>query len=226
MSKITIEIEDTLQDRVDSAIEDVKDELLRYCEDSEPDKVPDLGNDLDYSGGYHEIIDSSVPIYNKEIDDIFYLHGRDVEAAFDDAGIGSKEDEGWPSGWRPAAIYCYIDQAVREWYDDHAEDIFEEWQAKHRAKKLAGIEIFEVTAGDFLNAEAGSWQFEIIDTEVKRLNSEGFYGEDRIREIIEDTAKASAGFYWWSCQPGCLPDGEANGPFETSEEAEEDVLSN
>jgi hypothetical protein len=137
MSKITIEIEDTLQDRVDSAIEDVKDELLRYCEDSEPDKLPDLGNDLDYSGGYHEIIDSSVPIYNKEIDDIFYLHGRDVEAAFDDAGIGSKEDEGWPSGWRPAAIYCYIDQAVREWYDDHAEDIFEEWQKKHQEGKDA-----------------------------------------------------------------------------------------
>jgi hypothetical protein len=166
MSKITIEIEDTLQDRVDSAIEDVKDELLRYCDESEPDKLPDLGNDLDYSGGYHEIIDSAVPIYNKEIDDIFYLHGRDVEAAFDDAGIGSKEDEGWPSGWRPAAIYCYIDQAVREWYDDHAEDIFEEWQKKHRAKKLSGIEIFEVTADDFLAAEAGTWQADRVAEEL------------------------------------------------------------
>jgi len=214
MSKITIEIEDTLQDRVDSAIEDVKDELLRYCEDSEPDKLPDLGNDLDYSGGYHEIIDSSVPIYNKEIDDIFYLHGRDVEAAFDDAGIGSKEDEGWPSGWRPAAIYCYIDQAVREWYDDHAEEVFEEWQAKHRAKKLAGIEIFEVTAGDFLNAEAGSWQADRLQVVVLTETP-----------AVEQAAQSLAGFYWWSCQPGCLPDGEANGPFETAEEAEEDVLA-
>ncbi len=225
MSKITIEIEDTLQDRVDSAIEDVKDELLRYCEDSEPDKVPDLGNDLDYSGGYHEIIDSAVPIYNKEIDDIFYLHGRDVEAAFDDAGIGSKEDEGWPSGWRPAAIYCYIDQAVREWYDDHAEDIFEEWQAKHRAKKLAGIEIFEVTAGDFLNAEPGSWQADRVAEAVKESLGHD-YDQAEVEPATEEAAKELAGFYWWSCQPGCLPDGEANGPFETAEEAEEDVLSN
>jgi hypothetical protein len=48
----------------------------------------------------------------------------------------------------------------------------------------------------------------------------------RIDDQTEDIAKAFAGFYWWSCQPGCLPDGEANGPFETREEAEEDVLSN
>jgi hypothetical protein len=221
MSKITIEIEDTLQDRVDSAIEDVKDELLRYCDESEPDKLPCISNDLDYSGTIHEIVDGSVPIYTKEISDTWYLHGNALEEAYENAGVGDnpKENNGL------AAIYFYIHEQVNEWYNDHAEDIFEEWQAKHRAKKLAGIEIFEVTAGDFLNAEAGSWQFEIIDTEVKRLNSEGFYGEDRIREIIEDTAKASAGFYWWSCQPGCLPDGEANGPFETAEEAEEDVLA-
>lgn len=27
------------------------------------------------------------------------------------------------------------------------------------------------------------------------------------------------GWYWWSCFPGCLPDGEPNGPFETETEA-------
>lgn len=26
------------------------------------------------------------------------------------------------------------------------------------------------------------------------------------------------GWYWWSCFPGCTPDGEANGPFATEEE--------
>lgn len=24
------------------------------------------------------------------------------------------------------------------------------------------------------------------------------------------------GWYWWSCSPGCLPDGPAEGPFDTS----------
>lgn len=28
-----------------------------------------------------------------------------------------------------------------------------------------------------------------------------------------------AGWYWWSCFPGCLPDGEPMGPFATKEEA-------
>ena len=34
-----------------------------------------------------------------------------------------------------------------------------------------------------------------------------------------------AGFYWWACFPGCLPDGDGipNGPFETVEAAREDV---
>lgn len=27
------------------------------------------------------------------------------------------------------------------------------------------------------------------------------------------------GFYWWPCFPGCMPDGEAIGPFNTAEEA-------
>ena len=27
------------------------------------------------------------------------------------------------------------------------------------------------------------------------------------------------GWYWWSCFPGCLPDGEPNGPFATEAEA-------
>ena len=27
------------------------------------------------------------------------------------------------------------------------------------------------------------------------------------------------GWYWWPCFPGCLPDGEPNGPFETEQAA-------
>ena len=28
-----------------------------------------------------------------------------------------------------------------------------------------------------------------------------------------------SGWYWWSCFPGCLPDGDPVGPFNTEEEA-------
>lgn len=32
------------------------------------------------------------------------------------------------------------------------------------------------------------------------------------------------GWYWWACFPGCLPDGEATGPFSTSLDAYNDAI--
>ena len=34
-----------------------------------------------------------------------------------------------------------------------------------------------------------------------------------------EARRAEVGWYWWSCFPGCLPDGEASGPFDTEAEA-------
>jgi hypothetical protein len=31
--------------------------------------------------------------------------------------------------------------------------------------------------------------------------------------------EVDAGFYWWPCFPGCMPDGDPSGPFETEDEA-------
>jgi len=221
MSKATITIEDTLPDRLETVIDEVKDELLRYLEDSKPDTLPDLHNDLDYSGGFHEIIDISVPIYTSEIKDAWYLHGSELEEAYENAGVGDnpRENDGM------AAIYFWLSEKASEWYNDHAEEVFEEWQERHRAKKLAGIEIFEVTADDFLKAEPRTWQADWLSESVKDKLT-GDYDQAEVDPATEEAAKELAGFYWWSCQPGCLPDGEANGPFETREEAEEDVLSN
>jgi hypothetical protein len=42
------------------------------------------------------------------------------------------------------------------------------------------------------------------------------------------TARAfggSAGWYWWECYPGCLPEGDAYGPFPTSYRAYRDALT-
>jgi hypothetical protein len=136
--KRKIEIEDTLQDCVDGAIESVKDALESYLADNpDTDETPCISNDLDYSGTIHEIIDGAVPVYTSEIRDIFYLHGDEVEQAFDDAGIGEKRDgqDGFPCGWKAAAIYCYIEQEVHEWYRANAADIFDDWKEKRDAGK-------------------------------------------------------------------------------------------
>jgi len=39
----------------------------------------------------------------------------------------------------------------------------------------------------------------------------------------EGDDEMSEGFYWQSCMPGCLPDGEPSGPFETEQEALDDA---
>ena len=63
------------------------------------------------------------------------------------------------------------------------------------------------------------------ETEEHALpNIQVFYmDDDQALEMAEfGTAygmDAEAGWYWWSCFPGCMPDGDPMGPFETENEA-------
>lgn len=127
--KTTVELDDTLPDRIESVIDDVKAELIRYLDDNKPDSLPDLSNDLDYSGAIHEIADGAVPIYTYEIKTAWFLHGPDLEEAYDNAGVGENPMEN--NGM--AAIYFYIMDAINEWYADHAQEVFEEWQGNQPA---------------------------------------------------------------------------------------------
>ena len=127
--KKTIEIDDNLDDLVSDVIRETRDLLLNYLEDyPDTNKLPCLHNDLDYNGAFHEICDSTVPIYTKNIEDLFFLYGSELEEAFDDAGIGDKNDKNWPIGWKPVAIYCYLEQKACEWYHNEAEEIFDNWK--------------------------------------------------------------------------------------------------
>lgn len=65
--KRTIEIEDCLPNAVDSAISEVREELLRYLNENPDSDLPDLGNDLDYSGAIHEIVDGCVPSHRMRL---------------------------------------------------------------------------------------------------------------------------------------------------------------
>lgn len=131
-----IEINDSLPELLEEAIEGTKQLLLDYLEEN-PDieECPCLSNDIDYDGRFHELIDGIVPIYTSDIKDIFYLHGDEIEEAFDNAGIGSKEDKGWPAGWKAAAIYCWLEQEVWEWWHDNAENIFEDWKEEQQTEE-------------------------------------------------------------------------------------------
>lgn len=67
--------------------------------------------------------------------------------------------------------------------------------------------------------EDGIEVFHMSDKEIKS------YGPDSCW-YDEDGNPATAGWYWWECQPGCLPESEfANGPFATEDQAWEDAMS-
>ena len=127
MTKRTIEIDDTLQERVDGAIEETKDLLLDYLKENDDTvSLPDLYDDLDYSGRFHEIIDSSVPIYTHEIETTWFLYKNELEEAYENAGVGDNalENDGM------SAIYFFIYEQVANWYAINASDIFDEWESK------------------------------------------------------------------------------------------------
>lgn len=129
--KRNMEIEDTLAERVECAIEETKELLLEYLKDN-PDsyKLPCLHNDLDYNGSFHEIVDGSVPIYTHEIKSTWFLYENELVEAYENAGCGSDphENDGM------SAIYFYISEKCAQWYSENAEDIFEEWKEKNEDK--------------------------------------------------------------------------------------------
>ena len=53
--------------------------------------------------------------------------------------------------------------------------------------------------------------------ENARLNGNGT--NDPIDYVVAETP----GWYWWSCFPGCLPDSDPYGPFDTEQEAINDA---
>lgn len=63
------------------------------------------------------------------------------------------------------------------------------------------------------NAFVGGGSFEVFYQDAK-------YG----RTIPAGGNPTHLGWYWWSCWPGCLPDGDPSGPFPTAEGAYLDAI--
>lgn len=125
MPKVTIEIDDVLPDIVENVIEDVRNLLLDYLADSDGESTPCLSNDLDYNGCVSDLVDAAVPSSDSKVKAAWFLHGEDLQLAYETAGVGDNPME---KGGR-AAIYFYIFDKVVEWYHDKANGIREEWLA-------------------------------------------------------------------------------------------------
>ena len=45
-------------------------------------------------------------------------------------------------------------------------------------------------------------------------------------EGYDEVSCVTPGWFWWACFPGCMPDGELNGPFDTGALAIDDAQEN
>lgn len=74
-------------------------------------------------------------------------------------------------------------------------------------------EVFRVSQREFIQAAPDTWMAELL----KSAMDGGFSNFQGASDL--------AGWFWWSCQPGCLPDGDAFGPFNTEADAIADARS-
>ena len=115
----TIEVNDSLSELVQCAIDEVKywfDYEIKNSKNIEKvdfEDVDSLIDALNYNGDLHQIIDSSVPVYTHELDTLYYLHKHKLNEAFENMGIGERSEyENAPLGFEGAAIFCYIEEQV------------------------------------------------------------------------------------------------------------------
>lgn len=66
------------------------------------------------------------------------------------------------------------------------------------------------------DSKAGFHQFHTEEQQLPYGSFEVFWNEGNGEYVWQ-------GWYWWSCFPGCLPDGEPSGPFAYSQQAHEDA---
>lgn len=83
---------------------------------------------------------------------------------------------------------------------------------------LPDVEVFELTA-----REVAEQDEDMVHEYMQRHEFRLAAMNSRTREAMFDAMIAeegiTGGWFWWSCFPGCLPDGPAIGPFATRDEA-------
>jgi hypothetical protein len=120
----TVQLTDRLPELIESAWQDVTDLLRDYFIANGGD-LPYLHNDLDYHGDVHSLIDSAMPIYTSELNELAYFHHDSAIAKLIET-FGSADGD-WPSGPFAAGLYSLIEEGINERWYAKAETLWEEW---------------------------------------------------------------------------------------------------
>lgn len=86
---------------------------------------------------------------------------------------------------------------------------------------LPDVEVFHVSADEFISSEEDSVFHDMYMQALEDTPDLSEEGKPYDRE--NQAAQDLAGFYYWACFPGCLPDSDPIGPFETKEQALQDA---
>lgn len=79
-------------------------------------------------------------------------------------------------------------------------------------------EVFYMSADEFRTSyrkDDGTWMAERMADALARSRYQDPPTPDDIRQEAADLA----GWYWWPCFPGCMPDSDASGPYATEDKA-------
>lgn len=89
---------------------------------------------------------------------------------------------------------------------------------EHDPHTLPDIEVFQMTAQEVV--ESGVYDDDLWEMR-DRFPLMGMNSRDRQRAIDTLVAEQGikGGWFWQSCQPGCLPDSDPMGPFDSYAEA-------
>ena len=80
---------------------------------------------------------------------------------------------------------------------------------------LPDLEIFQMTAAEV--ATSGSYEDEIFELmKTYRLASMNSRDRDALIDALIEQEGIKGGWFYWYCFPGCLPDSEPVGPYETA----------
>jgi hypothetical protein len=89
---------------------------------------------------------------------------------------------------------------------------------------LPDIQIFELTAREAAEQDE-DMVYEYMKRHEFRLASMNSKIREKMFDVMIEQNGITGGWYWWSCFPGRLPDGPANGPFATHAKALADAQS-
>jgi hypothetical protein len=174
---------DTMQDCIDTCIEQTKDALIEVIqEDISQESADDFMQDLQYDGRDHEIIDGNVPIMIGEINDLYYIYGSEIDSAYENHGLGDKTEDNWIQ----VGIFCHLQDETNDEINSWLEELVDSMNAE-RERLVDEFETKQELVDEFRTKEE---TYDALEEDEKIIDEgEDDYVETRLKDWLEKHTK-------------------------------------